>query len=103
MFEDLGKILEYKLFPPREDGSDPRACPACETGRLFLVGTAQGGFVACSNYSEQRDGHKCKFKRTFDGQESAGDAKPIGLHPKHGQMIFVRNGKYGKCAFQPML
>lgn len=96
VFEELGKMLEYKLFPPRKDGSDPRVCPACGTGRLFLLGTAQGGFVACSNYSEQRDGHRCKFKRTFTGEESVHDAKAIGLHPQRGEMIFLRTGKYGK-------
>eukprot|EP00892_Ulva_mutabilis_P003712 jgi/Ulvmu1/1712/UM116_0025.1 len=96
VFEELGNLLEYKLFPAREDGSDPRTCPACGTGRLFLLGTAQGGFVACSNYSEQRVGQRCQFKRTFTGEESATDAVSIGLHPKHNQMIFLLDGKYGK-------
>lgn len=96
VFEELGRILEFKLFPPREDGEDPRTCPACGTGRLFLVGTSQGGFVACSNYSEQRDGKRCTFTRSFAGDESTADARAIGLHPQVGEMIFLRRGKFGR-------
>jgi len=97
VFEELGEMLKYKLFPPREDGSDPRTCPACGTGRLFLLGTAQGGFVGCSNYRKKVDGQQCKFRRSFTGEESTADARSIGVHPKHGQMIFLRDGKYGRC------
>ena len=46
----LDEFLAPWLYPPREDGSDPRVCPACGNGRLSLRGGKFGAFVACSNY-----------------------------------------------------
>src|SRR6056297_3221653 len=34
----LDDALADQLYPPREDGSDPRACPLCGTGRLHQSG-----------------------------------------------------------------
>ncbi|HZV10117.1 MAG TPA: type I DNA topoisomerase, partial [Novosphingobium sp.] len=57
--EALDEFLSDYLFPPKEDGSDPRACPQCDGGRLALRGGRYGAFIACSNYPE------CKFTRKF--------------------------------------
>ncbi len=46
----LDAMLGPHLFPPREDGTDPRLCPTCGTGRLGLKLSKFGAFIGCSNY-----------------------------------------------------
>src|SRR5215210_5690587 len=60
----LDEFLAPWLYPPREDGSEPRSCPACKAGRLSLRGGRFGAFVACSNYPE------CRYTQKF-GQQGA--------------------------------
>ena len=55
----LDEYLSPFLFPPKDDGGDPRVCPNCGNGRLALRGGRFGAFVACSSYPE------CKFTRKF--------------------------------------
>ena len=64
----LDEFLAPWLYPEREDGSDPRLCPACGNGRLSLRGGKFGAFVACSNYPE------CRFTQKF-GQAGAEGAE----------------------------
>jgi len=83
----LDEFLAPWLYPPREDGSDPRICPACGNGRLSLRGGKFGAFVACSNYPE------CRYTQKFgqggnDGQESEG---PQDL----GNGIELKSGRFG--------
>jgi DNA topoisomerase-1 len=91
--EALDEFLSDYLFPPREDGADPRLCPKCGNGRLALRGGRYGAFVACSNYPE------CKFTRKFaqpggDGAEGGDDAA-LGTHPDSGEEITRRVGRFG--------
>ncbi|MFC7498135.1 type I DNA topoisomerase [Enterovirga sp. GCM10030262] len=90
----LNEFLAPYLFPEKEDGSDPRLCPACGEGQLALRGGRFGAFVACSNYPE------CKFTRRFGqgGTEEAGaDAGPeiLGQHPETGQDVVRKTGRFG--------
>src|SRR3546814_4681351 len=55
----LDEFLGPYLFPDKGDGSDPRLCPNCGTGRLALRGGRFGPFIACSNYPD------CKYTRKF--------------------------------------
>jgi DNA topoisomerase-1 len=96
--EALDEYLADFLFPPREDGSDPRACPMCaaegrEGGRLSLRGGRFGAFVACANYPE------CKFTRRFaqPGGEGEGGAEDgvLGQHPETGEDIHRKTGRFG--------
>src|SRR4051812_43122857 len=48
----LDDFLAPWLFPDKDDGTDPRLCPACGEGRLGLRGGRVGAFVACSHYPE---------------------------------------------------
>ena len=50
----LDDALAPTLYPPREDGSDPRVCPLCGNGQLHLKTSKSGGFVGCGNYPECR-------------------------------------------------
>ncbi len=89
----LDEFLAPFLFPEKEDGTDPRLCPACGEGRLAMRGGRFGAFVACSNYPE------CKFTRRFGqgGEEAAGDSGPtvLGTDPATGEEITLRTGRFG--------
>ncbi|MDI1295474.1 MAG: topoisomerase C-terminal repeat-containing protein, partial [bacterium] len=89
----LDKFLEPMLFPPKADGSNPRACPLCADGQLSLRGGRFGAFIACSNYPE------CKYTRKFgqpggkDGEDSGPEI--LGQHPETGQDIVKKSGRFG--------
>ena len=90
--EDLGP----HFFPPREDGSDPRACPACGNGRLGLKLGRYGSFIGCSNYPA------CQYTRrlAIETGEEAGETlkegiRVLGRHPATGEEITARRGPYG--------
>jgi DNA topoisomerase-1 len=91
--EALDEFLAPWLFPDKEDGTDPRVCPACAEGRLGLRGGRFGAFVACSNYPE------CKFTRRFGqgGDEAGGSDGPevLGKHPETGADIVRKTGRFG--------
>ena len=82
----LDEFLAPFLFPDKDDGTDPRLCPLCGTGRLGLRGGKYGAFVACSNYPE------CKFTRQFGqgGEATAGEG-PSDL----GNGIELKSGRFG--------
>jgi DNA topoisomerase-1 len=96
--EALDEYLTDFLFPPKDDGSDPRACPLCASegranGRLSLRGGKFGAFVACVNYPE------CKFTRRFaqgggEGADGADDGV-IGQHHETGEDILRKTGRFG--------
>src|SRR3546814_3552844 len=91
---ELDKFLEPMLFPPKADGSNPRACPMCGDGQLSLRGGRFGAFIACSNYPE------CKYTRKFGqpgGKDGAEDSGPevLGKHPENGQDIVRKSGRFG--------
>ncbi len=94
--EALDEFLSDYLFPPTDDGTDPRICPQClidhrEGGRLALRGGRFGAFVACSNYPE------CKYTRKFaqPGGEGAAEDGEIGKHPETGEPIMRKAGRFG--------
>ena len=90
--EALDEFLSDYLFPPTDDGTDPRVCPKCEAGRLSLRGGRYGAFVACSNYPE------CKFTRKFaqpGGSADGGDDAELGKHPETGEAIVRKTGRFG--------
>ena len=82
----LDEFLAPWLYPPRADGSDPRICPQCGTGRLSLRGGKFGAFVACSNYPD------CKYTQKFgQGGEQAQSEGPQDL----GNDIQLKTGRFG--------
>ena len=90
--EALDEFLSDYLFPPKDDGTDPRLCPKCGEGRLSLRGGRFGAFIACSNYPE------CKFTRKFaqpGGSADGGEDGEIGAHPDTGEMISRKVGRFG--------
>ena len=83
----LDEFLAPWLYPQREDGSDPRVCPACGNGRLSLRGGKFGAFVACSNYPE------CRYTQKFGqgGAEGQASEGPQDL----GNGIELKSGRFG--------
>ncbi len=90
---EIDVFLAPYLFPEKEDGSDPRACPACAAGKLALRGGKFGAFIACSNYPE------CKYTRQFGqaGGPDTGSTGPevLGQHPETGLDISRKTGRFG--------
>jgi DNA topoisomerase-1 len=88
---DLGE----HFFPAREDGTDPRICGVCHTGRLGLKLGRHGSFIGCSNYPA------CQYTRrlAIDGGDEGDTLKEgmreLGHHPETGEDITVRRGPYG--------
>jgi DNA topoisomerase-1 len=82
----LDEFLAPWLYPPREDGADPRVCPQCGIGRLSLRGGKFGAFVACSNYPE------CRYTQKFgQGGDAAQSDGPTDL----GDGIMLKTGRFG--------
>ena len=95
VLEKINEVLEPHLFPPTEDGGDPRLCPNCEIGRLSMRTARSGGaFIGCSNYPE------CRYTRPFgppDPEAEASAIPPDGklLGEDQGDEIRVFKGRFG--------
>ena len=92
VLEKIDEVLAPHLYPPREDGSDPRSCPKCGAGRLNLKTARSGGaFIGCNNYPE------CRYTRPLAGDEGdaelSGDGKLLGHDA--GDPISLRTGRFG--------
>src|SRR6056297_1654955 len=83
----LDEALAPQLYPPREDGSDPRSCPLCGEGSLHLKTSRTGGFVGCSRYPE------CRFTRPIGGEGAEGGDRVLG--EDQGDEISLRSGRFG--------
>ncbi len=95
VLEKINEVLEPHLFPPTEDGTDPRLCPHCGAGRLSMRTARSGGaFIGCSNYPE------CRYTRPFgppDPEAEASAIPPDGklLGTDQGEEIRVFKGRFG--------
>ncbi|MDC0736894.1 type I DNA topoisomerase [Cognatishimia sp. SS12] len=87
VLDKLDAALAPQLYPPREDGSDPRICPKCGTGQLHLKTSRTGGFVGCGNYPE------CRYTRPLNGDTD--DTGDMELGEDNGDTIFMRKGRFG--------
>jgi DNA topoisomerase-1 len=83
----LDEALAPQLYPPREDGSDPRVCPKCGNGQLHLKTSRTGGFVGCGNYPE------CTYTRPIAGEGADGDERLLGEDA--GDEIWLKAGRFG--------
>jgi DNA topoisomerase-1 len=94
VLDKINEVLEPHLFPPTEDGSNPRQCPNCGEGRLSMRTARSGGaFIGCSNYPE------CRYTRAFGPPGAETDLKipPDGklLGTDEGDEIRVFKGRFG--------
>ena len=95
VLEALNEVLGVHVFPPREDGADPRTCPKCDDGRLSLKIGRYGAFIGCSNYPD------CRFTRQLaqngeNGADAEADGpKLLGIDPETGLDVTLRSGRFG--------
>ncbi len=87
VLDKLDEALAPQLYPPREDGSDPRICPKCGVGQLHLKTSRTGGFVGCGNYPE------CTYTRPIAGEGAEGDERLLG--EDGGDEIWLKSGRFG--------
>ena len=84
--------VEPLLFPPRDDGADPRRCPKCGEGRLGLRPGRKSLFLGCERYPD------CRFIRSIEAAlEGAPDwlgDRELG-HDGDGVPVRVRKGPFG--------
>jgi DNA topoisomerase-1 len=91
----LDEMLTAHVFPPKEDGSDPRLCPTCGTGRLSLKMGKFGAFIGCSNYPE------CKYTRPLaaqngeNGEAESSGTRVLGTDPVTALEVTLREGRFG--------
>ena len=92
----LDQDLGPHFFPAREDGSDPRVCAACGTGRLGLKLGRYGSFIGCSNYPACQYTRRLAVELGGEGGETLKEGmRTLGVHPETGDAITVRRGPYG--------
>jgi len=100
VIDALNETMGSHIFPAKADGSDPRGCPSCGTGRISLKLGKFGAFIGCSNYPE------CRFTRQLgapaDGAENGegGEGgtpgtRVLGKDPATGEDITLRDGRFG--------
>ncbi|SHE87053.1 DNA topoisomerase I [Ruegeria intermedia] len=87
VLDKLDEALAPQLYPPREDGSDPRICPKCGVGRLHLKTSRTGGFVGCGNYPE------CTYTRPIAGEGAQGEERLLGMDGN--DEIWLKSGRFG--------
>jgi DNA topoisomerase-1 len=85
----LDEMLGPHLFPANKDGTDPRVCPTCGTGRLGLKLGRFGAFVGCSNYPE------CRYTRQLAAGGAATADKVLGKDPETGLDVAIKTGRFG--------
>ncbi|MCO5131278.1 MAG: type I DNA topoisomerase [Xanthobacteraceae bacterium] len=89
VLDALDEMLGPHIYPPREDGGDPRQCPTCGTGRLNLKAGKFGAFVGCSNYPD------CRYTRPLAADGDAGGDRVLGKDPASGLDVAVKAGRFG--------
>lgn len=94
VLDALNALLGPHIFPPRSEGGDPRACPACGEGQLSLKLGKFGAFIGCSNYPT------CRYTRqlsTPEGEEESAENgdRELGLDPVTGKTVALKIGRFG--------
>ncbi|KCV80898.1 DNA topoisomerase I subunit omega [Actibacterium atlanticum] len=92
VLEKINDVLAPHLFPPTEDGSNPRICPKCGNGQLNLKTARSGGaFIGCNNYPE------CRYTRALSVSADSANAELDGKVLGHDgeDEITLRVGRFG--------
>ncbi len=94
VLDALNEELAPLVFPAREDGSDPRICPKCGTGKLSLKLSRYGAFVGCSNYPD------CGYTRQLSADAASDttastEPQDLGKDPLTEEAITLRTGRFG--------
>ncbi|WP_311028609.1 type I DNA topoisomerase [Mesorhizobium koreense] len=97
VLDALNEALAPLVFPAKEDGSDPRACPKCGNGQLSLKLGRYGAFVGCSNYPECGYTRQLGVEANGNGADAVNGDEPraLGTDPYTGEEITLRSGRFG--------
>ncbi|WP_196258528.1 type I DNA topoisomerase [Pelagibacterium limicola] len=95
VLDALNDLLGNHIFPPRENGADPRLCPTCGTGQLSLKLGKFGAFIGCSNYPECRHTQQLSESATGQSNESQNGDGVLGTDPETGLDVFLKSGRFG--------
>jgi DNA topoisomerase-1 len=79
--EDIEKLTNLGPAP------EQFTCPKCGSSMVYKLGRS-GKFISCSNYPD------CDGALTLEGK-SLDDHKVLGVDPKTGKNIYVREGRFG--------
>ncbi|MEO9787383.1 MAG: DNA topoisomerase, partial [Aurantimonas coralicida] len=95
VLDALNVELGPLVFPPKEDGTEPRACPRCGNGQLSLKLGKFGAFVGCPNYPDC--GYTRQLGTNMSGDGAAADEGPsdLGVDPETGEPVTLRTGRFG--------
>jgi len=93
VLDALNEALGPHIFPEKADGSDPRGCPTCGTGRLSLKTGKFGAFIGCSNYPECR--HTRPIAQASDDAATESADRELGVDPITGETVFLKAGRFG--------
>ncbi len=102
VIDKIDEALSAHLFPPREDGSDPRVCPECGKGRLSIKFGKFGAFLGCSDYPN------CKYTKPLTDTKEEEQAEAANTSPQNsgkeedkimgqlnGANVYLKKGPYG--------
>jgi DNA topoisomerase-1 len=98
VIDALDAALGQHFFPSDGNGSDPRLCPACHSGRLGLRLGRTGGFIGCSNYPNCRYTRPLAIEIDAQGNATAPELaspKELGRDPVSGELVTLRKGPFG--------
>ncbi len=94
VLDAINSMLERHFFPAREDGRDPRLCPACNKGMLGIKAGRSGAFIGCADYPE------CRYTRPLAAGSGNGDdvalsgPQELGVD-ENGVPVTLRQGPFG--------
>jgi DNA topoisomerase-1 len=94
VLDALNDALGPVIFPPKPDGTDPRICPTCGTGKLSLKTSRFGAFIGCSNYPECRYTRPIATPEGGEGEAAGGD-RELGLDPVTMEKVWLKDGRFG--------
>lgn len=95
VLDALNDLLADHIFPPKEDGSDPRRCPTCGTGTLSLKLGKFGAFIGCSNYPECKHTMQLSDAASGNASEAAAGDGILGTDPESGEEVHLKTGRFG--------
>jgi DNA topoisomerase-1 len=94
VLDALNDALGPVIFPAKPDGTDPRVCPTCGTGKLSLKTSRFGAFIGCSNYPECRYTRPIATPEGGEGEAAGGD-RELGLDPVTLDKVWLKDGRFG--------
>ena len=96
IIETINDNLSPVVFPGKDDGTDPRSCPKCGSGKLSLRFSRVGTYVACSNSPDCRYTRQLGHVETdFNSSSTKEPTRVLGNDPDSGLQVSIKDGRYG--------